>query len=398
MAALESGSSNGRGIRILTLAGGQPGTTELSQLRILYSVVYRYQTNHNLPHEPLLEELFDLVAGSGFGAMIMILAVRLRIHVSKILDFYSDLHSNLFSLPSWNDLKSCEMNEEALRDTLRKLLPKDCPIDELLKVDAKGSQCRGICVFANPVNFDNPALLRTYKGRSPPILCTVLEALSTSLSDGVHIPSQNIDNQHFIGSNHKFGNPIPTALQEAKFVFGPARPVACIAHIGTGNPGVLFSADGDYLSKVVLDCKQVTNNWLTRCSNMSNFFYCLDVEQGLQNSNEVLGTIATHTDSYLSWSMQDDTLERLAECLRKKQERCEIKHLVDVTPERLNISSQPLEQRGTIASEPHPAQNDFTQPAIPFVPQIGFIKEYIEQGYKWGYGLRMHYEIVPRTI
>ncbi|KAH8798071.1 hypothetical protein DL96DRAFT_891436 [Flagelloscypha sp. PMI_526] len=159
-------------ICILTLDGGIPGTTKLSQLIIVQLIMRTFQekTENRVDidedNEIRPSEIFDFICGSGMGGVFAILFNIFQYTANAAIEFYLELHERVFSTQAWTQRTRSE-NASLLKNAILQLLPLDMLEREFMTASEPGSHLF-ICA-ANSKNHAHARLLRTYKSRENPL-------------------------------------------------------------------------------------------------------------------------------------------------------------------------------------------------------------------------------------
>ena len=174
-----------------------------------------------------------------------------------------------------------------------------------------------------------PVLFRTYESRQTSLNCKIWEAArATSAAPTFFKPIKlgRTQNQPFIDGGLGRNNPSQLVLEEAKAVFGD-RHLCCLVSIGTGqtdvitiqSPGILqrlIPADIiEALRAIATDCEATHEDMSGRFANISNIYFRLNVEQGMQGIRlsewEKLDTVEAHTVQYMRRNEMDERVAAL---------------------------------------------------------------------------------------
>jgi hypothetical protein len=195
---------------------------------------------------------------------------------------------------------------------------------------------RFICAMPKRnLNVATPTLFRTWRPKKLPTYnCTIVEgARATSATPEIFEPISIGDNikEQFIEGGLGCNNPIAHVLTEALSLF-PLRQVACIVSLGTGIAKVIGLADSDAFHKtsphnlievlkgIATDCEGLSEQIASRFTEWSNFYFRLNVDQGLQDVSlaewKKLAEVKTHTDNYLGLHDVDKKVDQLVNVLQ----------------------------------------------------------------------------------
>ncbi|KAH8813690.1 hypothetical protein DL96DRAFT_1625146 [Flagelloscypha sp. PMI_526] len=324
-------------------------------------------------------EVFDFICGSGMGGVFAILFSVFQYTANEAINFYLELHERVFSTKTWTQ-KTRNESAFLLKNTILELLPVD--VLEQKFVTADESRSRTLVCAANSKNHAHARLLRTYKSREDPLSCTVLDAILLSIADEDHLDPYPLGQfkELFTGSGHRNSNPTQYVLREICAVFNGVAGalMSCIVNIGKGNPGALTtvnSTDG-YLG-ILRDCEESANDIARQFSGCTNLFFRLSVPQGFQTPAYDIGTVAAHTNSYLAGSECESVTQSLGSHLCHR-------------PGILNVH-EIMTYRPSAISPPDDAANPYLSPLgngerhDPNNSEL--IQTYIEEGYKWKFGI-----------
>ena len=178
-----------------------------------------------------------------------------------------------------------------------------------------------------------PVLFRTYVSRRTSLNCKIWEAARATSAEPTFFKPIELGrnrNQPFIDGGLGRNNPSQLVLEEAKALFGD-RQLCCLVSIGTGqtdvitiqSPGIvqqLIPTDIiEALRAIATDCEATHEDMSGRFANISNIYFRLNVEQGMQGIRlsewEKMDTVEAHTMHYLRRNEMDERLTALVKTL-----------------------------------------------------------------------------------
>jgi hypothetical protein len=168
-----------------------------------------------------------------------------------------------------------------------------------------------------------PVLFRTYPApKNETFDCTIWEAARATTAAPtffkqmvIHEPGSR---QPYVDGGLGCNNPTAQVLEEAELIF-PARRVACIISIGTGQAKAISIPKTtlpvvpieiiEAMKAIATDCEVTAQAMAKRFRNTSNFYFRFNVEQGLQEVTlaqwERLDEVTAHTRHYLKMEEVD---------------------------------------------------------------------------------------------
>ncbi|QRV95649.1 kinesin light chain [Ceratobasidium sp. AG-Ba] len=286
------------GVNILILEGG--GARGLSSLVILGEVVARLQHRLELTTPPDIREHFDIVAGTGTGAVIACLVGRLGLPIDQAMTEYAKI-VDVFSEQKFAGTTTYSMTK--LQKVLKSIV-EDGTGDEntsLMDESAQGNKCQTM-VFAmsqHNMNAGIPVIFRSYHGRANQMPdCPIWQVLSATMAHpGMFKPveiNSNILRQSLVDGGLGCNNPTAHVLAEVKSIL-PGRHVSSVVCIGAGHPDTIQLADRSLFKRlqipdvlaltkeIALDAERVANEMDARFRSTHGVYFRFSVDQGLQN-------------------------------------------------------------------------------------------------------------------
>ncbi|QRV81182.1 kinesin light chain [Ceratobasidium sp. AG-Ba] len=303
------------GLNILIL-----GARGLSSLVILGELVTRLQRKLGSASPPGVREHFDIVAGTGTGAVIACLVGRLGLPVKQAMAEYTKI-AEVFSEQKIVGTTTYSITK--LQKILKSIV-KDATGDEntsMLDKGAQGNQCRTM-VFAmskHNMNAGIPVTFRSYLGEANQTPdCPIWQALSATMAHpGIFKPVEiNSDHlrQHFVDGGLGCNNPTAHVLAEVKSIL-PGRHVSSVVCIGAGHPDTIQLADRTLFKRllpsdvlaltkgIALDAERVANEMDARFRSTSGVYFRFSVDQGIQNVKigewEKLTHVSANAQAYM---------------------------------------------------------------------------------------------------
>ncbi|KAJ1308664.1 hypothetical protein OPQ81_004357 [Rhizoctonia solani] len=217
------------------------GARGLSALILLEELMKRMQPLKKLDSPPYPYQCFDVIAGTGTGAIQACMLGRLRMPVNLAIESYADLAKEVFS--EKKRFRSESFKRTKLKGSLRRMILTVTGDPEEPMIDRQ--QIEGRCktlVFAmssHDMRVGIPTVFRSY-----PVIsnegprCTIWETLCATMAHPDLFKSFEIGrpplNQSFVDAGLGCNNPLSHVLAEVKTLY-PERYVASVTSIGTGH-------------------------------------------------------------------------------------------------------------------------------------------------------------------
>ncbi|KAH8834489.1 hypothetical protein DL96DRAFT_1522180 [Flagelloscypha sp. PMI_526] len=294
-------SSPGDGVRLLSFDGG--GIRSITQALMVREMMHRVEEDHQLANPPKVSEYFDMICGSGLGGLLAIMCGVFHMTGDQLVNEFVGLCKVIFS----HDLRVGQRTRRLERE-IRRLVVTYTPSGEGAKMISPDNVCKTFVCAAASQNAGHPRLFRTYRSRSNPSPnCTICEAVrATTALPGLFNPVTIQDKdltETFVGGDLRWNNPTDELTREAAREF-KGQHVACIVSIGSGHPGHISLDEGltNLFPRIALDCERLADDMERRFGNVTEVFWRLSVEQGLQNLAADLSNLemlVSHTYSYL---------------------------------------------------------------------------------------------------
>jgi hypothetical protein len=137
--------------------------------------------------------------------------------------------------------------------------------------------------------------------------------------------------QRFVDGGLRCNNPVEQVLTEAHILFH-SRVVACVVSLGTGKPNVIGMDNQDVFQKIfplkllevlkgiATDCEAISERMALRFTKLPNFYFRLNVDQGLQHVSleewKKLTDVEVHSCKYLESHDVDKKVDQLVQVLQ----------------------------------------------------------------------------------
>ncbi|CAE6463254.1 unnamed protein product [Rhizoctonia solani] len=347
---MANNSDRQSGLNLLSLDGG--GITGLSSLLIIKEIMTRLQgkgqrTRHQITLKPC--DYFDMIAGTGTGAISAVMLGRLHMTIDEAIISYSRLMRTVFSerkLATRGD--SGAYKATVLEQELKGIIRRSTGNEEVTMVESDPSdsdvRCKVVIYAMSSYNMTS-ALPVTFRSYSTPTTavpnCAIWEVLRATTTHPELFKSIDIDTDG-TGLRHKFvhgglvcSNPTAQLLEEAKREY-PDRKVSSIVSIGSGHPKTIQVEIGGSLRHRILGestmrrvmqaahemaegSERVAEEMERRFADVSSVYCRLNIQQGAQGVRacewERMDEMAAHTRAYLHQNGIKSKLDRLVEAI-----------------------------------------------------------------------------------
>jgi hypothetical protein len=319
-------------IRILALDGG--GVRGLSSLLLLRDLIRRLEMRGCRPLRPY--ECFELIIGTGTGALSALFLGRLGMTVDEAITAYINVAGKAFE-PSYKGVPHVFTSRKALLDgsvlereigdvAARYAGSRDAGIANV--APAAAHYCHTAVLAATAAYADSPPhVFRSYaSGSRAASSFTIREvARATAATASFFSPVKLGDPPvKFIDAGGAgYNNPTEVGLDEAAALW-PGLHVECVVSLGTGLQNIV--SVGDAWSGVVEACRQtlqsceVVHNRLVLRGQREDFpYFRFNVDRGLQSVDiaEWHGsgpqeTLVGITEAYTRWAEVEQHLDKCA--------------------------------------------------------------------------------------
>ncbi|KAH8795910.1 WD40-repeat-containing domain protein [Flagelloscypha sp. PMI_526] len=301
---------------LLSLDGSSWETlSPVSQIVILGDILSSHEFDNNLEENSVkLNHVFDLIVGTGTGALVGCMLVVLKMTIDEAIDAYIQFYEAAFKPKP----KTKEQRFNDLRQALQNLLDNRVGEGEsteknlsAMKMRDVGKEC-GKCKFAitaiHANNVTSAVLFRAYRGRNYSAECSLLEALLATLADAEsflavpHIQSKFVEQQYISASLGRC-NPTQDTLIEAGSIF-KQDSIASIVSIGAGCPKPIAVNEPEGFIEAALarsrDCQSISDDMERRFSRHNNLYVRFEVDTLDFTADQAASKIIAHSRTYLS--------------------------------------------------------------------------------------------------
>ncbi|QRV92256.1 kinesin light chain [Ceratobasidium sp. AG-Ba] len=274
----------------------------------------------SLQNQPMVRDHFDVVAGTGTGAVIACMVGRLGISIQQAIEYYIKLadvfaERKLFGTTSFKTTK--------LQDALKSIV-RDVTGDEntrMMDSTENAAKCRTMvfAMSADNLNATLPCTFRSYQGVSNQMPdCPVWQVLSATMAHPEMFKPTDIGLGHlrlsFVDGGLGCNNPTAHVLAEVKAIL-PSRDMSSLVCIGAGHPDTIQVPQHTAFSRLMptnvlnltraisLDAERVAQEMEVRFRSAPSSYFRFSVDQGMQGVEvgewEKLSQVAAHTQAYM---------------------------------------------------------------------------------------------------
>ncbi|CUA70177.1 hypothetical protein RSOLAG22IIIB_00525 [Rhizoctonia solani] len=325
--------------RRLNVDGG--GARGLSALVLAQELMKRMQALKKLDSLPYPYQCFDVIAGTGTGAVQACMLGRLRMPVDLTIKAYASLANDVFS--EKKRYGSGSFKTTKLKDSLGKIIQDATghPDEPMLERQQTQEQCKTL-VFAmskHNMRAGMPTIFRSYRAAAnmgPE--CTIREALCATMAHPDLFKNFDIGspplNQSFIGARFGCNNPLSHVLTEVKTLY-LGRYIASVTSIGTGHTRTIQIPDTSFLrhllpipaivamKAIAADSERVAEDMARRFNSTEDVYFRLNVDQGMQNVGmdrwEQLAEVLGHTHAYMKLVDVSQKIDKLTQALDSRR-------------------------------------------------------------------------------
>ncbi|KAF8598763.1 FabD/lysophospholipase-like protein [Ceratobasidium sp. AG-I] len=225
---------------MLLVDGGGIGV--LSELTVLRELLHRIKSENSLLEVPYACDCFDIMAGSGIGAVLIILLGKLRLGIDATIEYYLRLEREVFTKKKLFSTGSV-FSATALERVMGEIVARHCGRSDARMIEDEGQtvRCKVMVVArtADAIRAGLPTCIRSYRvpaNQGPD--CTIIEAVRATTAMPGMFKRATIYEQGvpiaYIGGALECNNPTDHLLSDLSAVF-PDRGVASIVSIGSGQ-------------------------------------------------------------------------------------------------------------------------------------------------------------------
>ncbi|QRV89036.1 kinesin light chain [Ceratobasidium sp. AG-Ba] len=327
-----------KGVNVLILEGG--GARGLSSLVILDELMTRLQHSLKLETQPMVRDHFDIVAGTGTGAVIACMVGRLGMSIQRAIECYVKL-AEVFS--ERKRIGTTTYKTTKLQAVLKGII-RDVTGDEnmrMMDISVDRDKCRTMvfAMSAHNMNAGLPCIFRSYQGISNQMPdSSIWKVLSATMAQPEMFKPVDIGpgylHQSFVDGGLGCNNPTIHVLEEVKAVM-PDRDLSCIVCIGSGHPDTIQlprrAASSRFIPTKVLtltkniaqDVERVAQEIEVRFQSTTGVYFRFSVDQGMQSVEvgewENLQRVAANAQAYLRGSKVKKSVEVAAASIKTRK-------------------------------------------------------------------------------
>ncbi|CAE6459942.1 unnamed protein product [Rhizoctonia solani] len=333
-------NSEEKGLNILCIDGG--GVRGLSSLVLLSELMRRIQRLEGLDEVPYPHEYFDVIAGTGTGALQACMLGRLKMSTEEATTSYANLVKDVFSDKKRFRGRSGAFKSTKLRERVMNIVQSKTSNKNERMMERQTGQCScKTMVFAmskHNLNAGIPTIFRSYQAHSNSAPdCALWEAICASMAHPDLFKSVDIGKhpltQSFVDGGIGCNNPLAHVLVEIRTIY-PNRYIASTVSLGAGHTSTIQIPEPTGLhwtlptnailamKNIATDSERVAQEMALRFQKTNNVYFRFSVDQGLQGVKlsewERLSEIAVHTIAYTSQVEINQRLEHSAEAIRRR--------------------------------------------------------------------------------
>ncbi|CAE6432488.1 unnamed protein product [Rhizoctonia solani] len=301
----------------------------------------RMQALKKLDSLPYPYQYFDVIAGTGTGAVQACMLGRLRMPVDLTIKAYANLANDVFS--EKKRYGSGSFKTTKLKDSLGRIIQDATgdPDEPMLERQPTQGECKTL-VFAmskHNMRVGMPTIFRSYHvAANAGPECTIRDTLCATMAHPDLFKSFDIGdpplNQSFVDAELGCNNPLAHVLTEAKTLY-PDRYIASVTSIGTGHTRTIQIPDTSFLrhllpipaivamKAIAADSERVAEEMARRFKSTEDVYFRLNVDQGIQNIGadgwEQLAEVLGHTHAYMKLVEVSQRIDKLTQALDSRR-------------------------------------------------------------------------------
>ncbi|QRW06357.1 kinesin light chain [Ceratobasidium sp. AG-Ba] len=274
----------------------------------------------SLQNQPKVRDHFDIVAGTGTGAVIACMVGRLGMSIQQAIEHYVTL-ADVFAERKL--IGTTAFKTTKLQDALKSIV-RDVTGDEntrMMDSTENADRCRTMvfAMSAHNLNATLPCIFRSYQGVSNQMPdCPIWQVLSATMAHPEMFKPAQIGPEHlrlsFVDGGLGCNNPTAHVLAEVKAIL-PSRDMSSLVCIGAGHPDTIQMSQHTAFARLMptnvlnltraisLDAERVAQEMEVRFRSASNSYFRFSVDQGMQGVElgewEKLSQVAAHTQAYM---------------------------------------------------------------------------------------------------
>ncbi|CUA78562.1 Nephrocystin-3 [Xenopus laevis] [Rhizoctonia solani] len=303
----------------------------------------RIQRMEGLDTPPLPCEYFDVIAGTGAGALQACMFGKLGMTVDEAIDAYVKLMTDVFSDKKWFTVGGSEaFRSTKLREGVVNMVESRIGKGERMIGSQNGSNSCKVMVFAmshHNLNASIPTIFRSYEAHENPAPeCTVSEAICASMAYPDLFKRVEIGRapfaQPFVGGGIGCNNPLVHVLNEVQMTYS-GRHIGSIISLGAGHTSTIQIPRSSGLNRILptdmihamksiaTDSERVAQGMALRFQGTSDIYFRFSVDQGLQTVKlsewERLPEVAANTQAHTRLIEVNNRLKREATAVKERQ-------------------------------------------------------------------------------
>ncbi|QRV81252.1 patatin-like phospholipase protein [Ceratobasidium sp. AG-Ba] len=302
------------GLNILVIEDG--GARGLSSLLLLDQIMLGLKHRLALTHTPSVREHFEIVAGTGTGALIACMVGRLGIPVEQAIGYYIKL-DEVFS--DRKRIGTTAYKATKLREVLKAIVRNAVGDENKQMIDSEcdGDKCRTL-VFAESkynINANLPHIFRSYQAANNPMPdCAIWEAVSASMAHPGMFKAIEIGEGpmqvSFISSTLRSANLVAQTTHEATLLF-PNQHVSAIVSLETDATSPMLNPESR------------AEKLLLRFQSTPDVYFRFKFDKALKNIEpkdwEKLDSLVVHTRVYMMGELIAARLSRAVWAIDKRR-------------------------------------------------------------------------------
>ncbi|CAE6429776.1 unnamed protein product [Rhizoctonia solani] len=278
----------------------------------------------NAPPDPY--QCFDVIAGTGTGAVQACMLGRLRMPLESAIKSYANLANEVFS--EKKRYGSGSFKTTKLKESLRNIIQHATGDPEEPMIDRQHTPGQSITlVFAmskHNMRAGIPTIFPSHQAAADAEPdCPIWQILCATMAHPELFKSFDIGDppltQSFVDAGLGCNNPLAHVLAEVKTLY-PHQYVASVTSIGTGDTHTIQIPNTSLLrhflpipaivamKAIATDTERVAEEMARRFKSMKGVYFRLNVDQGLQGVGmdgwEKLSEVLGHTKKYMKLTVK----------------------------------------------------------------------------------------------
>ncbi|CAE6402265.1 unnamed protein product [Rhizoctonia solani] len=332
-----------KGLNILCIDGGG-GVRGLSSLLLIQEIMRRVQglEGNDIPVSPC--KYFDVIGGTGFGALQACMLGRLELCVDRAIEIYAKLSTDIFSDKKWfTSAGSGLFKSSKLKESIMRIVEEATGDKDTRMIGNSSCKTLAFAMLKHNMNTLTPGVFRSYQVHANPGPdCTIWEAASACMAHPELFKSVEIGEpplvESFIDGGLGCNNPLERVLSEVKALY-PDRHVASIISIGAGHTRtiqireirptmgpfrrILPTDINSVMTGIATESERVAEGMATRFHNIKNVYFRFNVQHGAQNIGldewKKLSEIHAHTRAYINNAEAQQKLENASHAIKMRR-------------------------------------------------------------------------------